>query len=357
MPRPPKSSQVSPPVFYVEKGAEEQKNYESNSNKHLHTEPNTSKESAGTTGVGTKGHSTDNTPQQGASPPENQTGTKKRGRKPTKAHAEAELPKDSAEKQGGSGDAQDSKKQRNETSQQQKQGGTKDGEGKAGSKDHEEGKGSEAPVLTEREQKLQAARERAKEVRRAKAEEKRATKEPARKTKKHTDVDDRKDAVKPVLDQTDIPQPLPAKDPPKALQEPQPVSSQIVTPQQAKFPVTDDSKTQPLQRYKKPRSRPAATLETPTEARPQPEQDSEEQELQRLRKNLEKKKLIREQMQIDKELTQHELQTKSSAMVSKGQQPAKQPAQPAEPLDQVYRQQMAQIKRSMLMDAIFGPQK
>lgn len=367
---------TSPPVFYVEKEGGESKNYESNYDKPTRKQQVATENPTTTPGVGEKGPSPNHPSKKRAPSTENKGNPKKRSKKSTKTYAEAENVQDQSEKPGGQQCAQDGEDkahgqegklqpQQHEQGKQEegtKQSSSKDGKGQGNGQEREGGEGGQPPVLTEREQKLAAAKQRAKELRQAKTEAARAAKNAAGQTKKHIDnsVDTRQDAVKPKTDPQDPPEVLA-----RVRQEKQvePLQKSVHTVKETAFPPNQEqgpplhrSKTRRVTEHRKNDDQqhvPQQQHSAPTPSLPPSVQDKEEQELAALRRNLEKKRMLREEMQLDKELKQNTMQQQMAAP------PISKPGvhKPQGPMDELYKNHLAQMKRSMLMDAIFGSHK
>jgi len=340
--------QVSPPVFYVEKPL---KKYEPNNDKRSRSKQTTTKNSTATSCVGQERPSNDDPSQKGAPSTENKGNIKKRGRKSSEAHAKTDENSCPEKEQGHEGDPKKGKTgsdQKDDGQKTSEQGCSGDDQGKGDGQEHEKGEGCQAPVLTEREQKLQAARERAKELRKAKTEEKRATKDAERASEKPVKQTKKSEPrpLDPMLQDKEIPAPLP----PKELPSFNPIGGEKSTIKDTAFPYTNPIELPVVRKSKKPRT---VSFEddtrgpTSVQSREVPDEE-EDKELKRLRKDLEKKRLMKESMDLDREMNKSVKPVIHSDRDNHGIR---------NPMDDLYKQQMNQIKRTMLMEAIFGSSK
>ena len=382
------------PVFYIEKPLKKgpgrpPKKYEPDDDKPTRSRKTTPKDTAATAGVGQKRRSPDHPSEQGAPPPQDKTDTTAGRTETPQTHAPPSDKHDPAQESQVNGDSQGKAPephQQGSDKEAGQQGGASDGQGQTGGKEHEEGEGRQAPVLDERAQKLEAARQRATEVRKEKAAARRAAKDAERQAQEHTVRENKqkqeklakvfppapssgKEIPPPVapVDNGIIPAPLPQKPPPKYLSGgEQPPHLDVKTVKDTAFPVPETETLPPLKRSK--RSEDKKTEPETGEAAPtaramdvdEDDDDGLERYLKKKRRELEKKRLLREEMELDRAFEQQ--MNNKAVLTGPAAPPAPAPAPrprprhdpPAFQEDPYYRQQMAQLKRAMLMESIFG---
>lgn len=383
------------PVFFVEKPLKKRgpKKNESYHDKSAHTKPPASKNKSATVGMGQKRGSSHNPPEQRASAPEDKRDTTAQRTEVAQAHAASE-PRDEHQEE-----RQDHRVGQGETSQAHEprcdqeaheQGRTQDGQGQARGKDDEEGERRQTPVLDERAQKLEAARKRAVEVRKEKAAARRAAKDSERAAQEHrvkeSKIKEEKlekvfprgapvsskpvpPPEKPEFSEV-IPQPLPQRPPPRYLSAqaedlPETVKGTKTTRDIA-YPKTVDEQLPPLKRSKmnSPAREPAPVQGERVEPEQKPmEEDDDEKYIAKKRRELEKKRLLREEMELDRAFAEREEAEQKRRSNAARPVPAQDAPAPRAGLQQrhlgfgedpFYRHQMNTLRRNMLMEAIFG---
>lgn len=387
------------PVFYVEKPLKKtskaSKKYEPDNVKPARAKQTATKNTSATPRVGQKRGGSNDSPKQGTPTPADQTDTTAQRKEATQAHATPSTRGDGKEEPQNHGDRQgetakaDQQGRDQETSEPSR---AQNDQGQAGGKDHEEGEGRQAPVLDERAQKLEAARQRAVEVRKSKAAARRAAKEAEREAQERgvKQAQEKKERLgkvfpmdkiptgpvppPPPTTQVDpglIPDPLPKKPPPKFLSgdttDVPPVQREFKTPKETAFPVADVD-TLPLLKRRKVDPEINSPIPDEQPAPPQPVNaimdvdDEDEKYLKKKRRELEKKRLLREEMELDMALNRS-LMVPAPRQLHEDRGPPRKSAWDREHEERVkksmtddpfLKQQMENLKKKMLMEAIFG---
>jgi len=153
-----------------------------------------------------------------------------------------------------------------------------------------------------------------------------------------------------VLDPKEIPAPLPQKEPPVV----QPLDKPVVSVKDTAYPRPAEGEIPLLRRSnKKPKTEKPSVSSQEKEQQPllSPADEEEDKEIRRMKRHLEKKRLMKEERDLDKALEKEQ-----KVIVAPSHPPQKNVRfnHPPEPVDQMYKQQLNNMKRSMLMEAIFG---
>ena len=153
-----------------------------------------------------------------------------------------------------------------------------------------------------------------------------------------------------------IPDPLPRKPPPKYLsgdnsEIPEEVKN-VKTTRDLAFPSNDPQQLPPLKRHKKADVSPTYAEEEKQDV-PMHVPDDEERFLVMKRRELEKKRLLKEEMELDRAL----MKPASEQMLEPHPRKFQEDKKPEKSwrYDPLYMQQLNDVKKKMLMDAIFGP--
>lgn len=160
---------------------------------------------------------------------------------------------------------------------------------------------------------------------------------------------------KPALTEV-IPDPLPQKPPPKYLsgdtsEIPEELKN-VKTTKDIAFPANDPEQLPPLKRQKKTEESPVPVQEAKQDV-PVHVPDDEEKFLMMKRRELEKKRLLKEEMELDRALMRPASEQMQEPRPRKFQEDKK--PEKSWRYDPLYMQQLNDVKKKMLMDAIFGP--
>lgn len=248
------------------------------------------------------------------------------------------------------------------------------------------GKRNKAPLSEERKAQLEAARQRAVQVRKENA----AVRKQERQLKQRADEEKRQEARRKQLEQEKaeqrktlyrdsdvVPAPLPKKQPAKYVSPdydgPRPAPVDVKDSEEEAFPPKVVELPEKFKKYgpvdspvrapppEKPVTPPldmlASGVPEATERKevnkggrfvPDPEDsdEAEERYLRKKRRELEKKRMLREEMEIDKAMM--------PPPVSRPHVPPVPAPGPKSAPDPIYKEHMERVKRAMLMDAIFG---
>lgn len=383
----PQKRPQEPAVFYVERPAPPKKNkkslnYEPSDDKRTHTGEKAPKKQHTAARVGPLGGSKDHSPEKRAPPAKDQAD-------PEAARREASSPppetssfhdtKKEPQNEGSSGGKAAGTHAAPAHEEAPEQGPAEDETGQAGSGKTEGRKRPKAPLSDERKAQLEAARVRATEVRKERAEirrkERQLKEDSFLQTKRDIEATersrDRKQQSAWYSLPEKIPDPLPKKQPARYVspeyQGELPKMEYKTTEDTAAFPPVVELPGS-LKRYAdsaKPEGPAVPSAPVPVPPKPSPEKhhkraldsgyDSEEEEksIRKKRRQLERKRLEREEAEMDSTLQERS----ARPMV---QEHPRQVVPPSgymadnEKDDVLYKNQLNKVKRAMLMESIFG---